>query len=428
MNPTAATTNDVRTQAPPAAGLDVALLRADFPILKREVHGSPLVYLDSAATSQKPQVVIDTIVNFYRHTNANVHRGVYALSAQATDLFEGVRAKVARFIGNDAVEEIIFTRNATEAINLVAQSWGVANLKAGDEILLSEMEHHSNLVPWFLLAKRTGAVIRYLPIRPDGTLAMDQWEERFTVRTKLVAISHTSNVLGTINPIADIVSLAHRAGAVVLVDAAQGAPHCPIDVESLDADFLALSAHKMLGPTGVGVLYGRRELLEKMEPVMGGGDMIRSVKFTGATWNDLPWKFEAGTPNIADVVGFGAALEYLMALGMDNVRRHEIELTEYALTQLQNFDGLEVYGPRDTSLRAGVISFNDAEIHPHDLATILDRRGIAIRAGHHCAQPLLERLGQTATARASFYVYNNHSDVDALVEGIHAARKFMGRS
>ena len=426
MNPATATAP--RSSAASISSLDVARLRADFPILGREVHGSPLVYLDSAATSQKPQVVIDTIVNFYRHTNANVHRGVYALSAQATDLYEGVRNKVARFIGNELTEEIIFTRNATEAINLVAQSWGVANLRAGDEILLSEMEHHSNLVPWFLLAKRTGAVIRYLPIRPDGTLAMEQWEERFTVRTKLVAITHTSNVLGTINPIADIASLAHRAGALVLVDAAQGAPHCPIDVQALDVDFLALSAHKMLGPTGVGVLYGRRELLDKMEPVLGGGDMIRSVKFSGATWNDLPWKFEAGTPNIADVIGFGAALDYLMALGMDNVRGHEIELTEYALTRMGQIKGLEIYGPMNPSRRAGVISFNDAEIHPHDLATILDRRGIAIRAGHHCAQPLLERLGQTATARASFYVYNDRDDVDALVDGILAARKFMGRS
>jgi cysteine desulfurase/selenocysteine lyase len=426
LNPATATAP--RYSVASTSSLDVARLRADFPILGREVHGSPLVYLDNAATSQKPQVVIDTIVNFYRHTNANVHRGVYALSAQATDLYEGVRNKVARFIGNELTEEIIFTRNATEAINLVAQSWGVANLKAGDEILLSEMEHHSNLVPWFLLAKRTGAVIRYLPIRPDGTLAMEQWEERFTVRTKLVAITHTSNVLGTINPIADIASLAHRAGALVLVDAAQGAPHCPIDVQALDVDFLALSAHKMLGPTGVGVLYGRRELLDKMEPVLGGGDMIRSVKFSGATWNDLPWKFEAGTPNIADVIGFGAALDYLMALGMNNVRGHEIELTEYALTRMEQIKGLEIYGPMDPSRRAGVISFNDAEIHPHDLATILDRRGIAIRAGHHCAQPLLERLGQTATARASFYVYNDRDDVDTLVDGILAARKFMGRS
>jgi cysteine desulfurase/selenocysteine lyase len=409
------------------SSLDLGKIRADFPILAREIHGSPLVYLDSAATSQKPQVVIDTIVNFYRYTNANVHRGVYALSAQATDLYEGVRSKVARFIGNEATEEIIFTRNATESINLVAQSWGDANLKAGDEILLSEMEHHSNLVPWFLLARRTGAVIRYLPIRPDGTLAMEQWEERFTVRTKLVAISHTSNVVGTINPIADIVASAHRAGAIVLLDAAQGAPHCPIDVQALDVDFLALSAHKMLGPTGVGVLYGRRELLDKMEPVLGGGDMIRSVKYTGATWNDLPWKFEAGTPNIADVVGFGAAIDYLIALGMDNVRRHEIELTDYALSEMAQLDGIEIYGPLDPLKRAGVISLNDSEIHPHDLATILDRRGIAIRAGHHCAQPLLERLGQTATARASFYVYNGREDVDALIEGIKTARKFMGR-
>lgn len=425
MNPASA---QATAKAPKSNhSLDVNRLRADFPILAREVHGSPLVYLDSAATSQKPQIVIDTIVNFYKYTNANVHRGVYALSAQATDLYEGVRNKVVRLIGSDATEEIIFTRNATEAINLVAQSWGDANLKAGDEILLTEMEHHSNLVPWFLLAKRTGAVIRYLPIRPDGTLAMEQWEERFTVRTKLVAVTHTSNVVGTINPIADIVSLAHRAGALVLVDAAQGAPHCSIDVQALDVDFLAVSAHKMLGPTGVGVLYGRRELLEKMEPVMGGGDMIRSVKFTGASWNDLPWKFEAGTPNIADVIGFGAAIDYLMALGMDNVRGHEIELTEYALSKLTQLDGLEIFGPMDPQKRAGVISFTDSEIHPHDLATILDRRGIAIRAGHHCAQPLLERLGQTATARASFYVYNTHSEVDALIEGIQAARKFMGR-
>ena len=425
MNPAIA--QSAKMAATPLDNLDLTRVRADFPILSREIHGSPLIYLDSAATSQKPQTVIDTLVNFYRHTNANVHRGVYALSAQATDLYEGVRNKVSRFIGNESAEEIIFTRNATESINLVALSWGAANLKAGDEILLSEMEHHSNLVPWFLLARRTGAVIRFLPIRPDGTLAMEQWEERFTVRTKLVAITHTSNVLGTINPIADIASLAHRAGALVLVDAAQGAPHCAIDVQALDVDFLALSAHKMLGPTGVGVLYGRRELLDKMEPVLGGGDMIRSVKFTGATWNDLPWKFEAGTPNIADVVGFGAALDYLANLGMDAVRRHEIELTDYALSRMSSIKGLEIYGPMDPAQRAGVISFNDVDIHPHDLATILDRRGIAIRAGHHCCQPLLERLGQTATARASFYIYNGRDDVDALIEGLLAARKFMGR-
>ncbi len=426
MNPATAQSATGPTKI--ASNLDLAKVRADFPILAREIHGSPLVYLDSAATSQKPQAVIDAIVNFYRYTNANVHRGVYALSAQATDLYEGVRGKVARFIGVDSNEEIIFTRNATESINLVAQSWGEANLKAGDEVLLSEMEHHSNLVPWFLLARKTGAVIRYLPIRPDGTLAMEQWEERFTVRTRLVAISHTSNVVGTINPIADIASLAHRAGALILVDAAQGAPHCPIDVQALDVDFLALSSHKMLGPTGVGVLYARRELLERMEPVLGGGDMIRSVKFSGATWNDLPWKFEAGTPNIADVIGFGAAIDYLTSLGMDNVRRHEIELTDYALAEMSKLEGLEIYGPPDSSKRAGVISFNDAGIHPHDLATILDRRGIAIRAGHHCAQPLLDRLGQTATARASFYVYNGRDDVESLVEGVRAARKFMGRA
>jgi cysteine desulfurase/selenocysteine lyase len=426
MNPVATTA--AQKSASRDYTLDLARVRADFPIIGRQVHGSTLVYLDSAATSQKPQAVIDAIVNFYRHTNANVHRGVYALSAQATDLYEGARTKVAHFINAERTDEIIFGRNATEAINLVAQSWGPANLKAGDEILLSEMEHHSNLVPWFLLAKRTGAVIRYLPIHADGTLAMESWEERFTVRTRLVAITHTSNVLGTINPIADIVGRAHRAGALVLVDAAQGAPHCAIDVQALDVDFLAMSAHKMLGPTGVGVLYGKQEHLDKMEPVLGGGDMIRSVKFTGATWNELPWKFEAGTPNIAGVIGYGAAVDYLVSLGMDNIRRHEVDLAGYALERMQQIDSFEIYGPLDPEKRAGVIAFNDTQIHPHDLATILDRKGVAIRAGHHCAQPLLERLGQTATARASFYVYNGRDDVDTLIEAIIEARKFMGRA
>ncbi|MBI3872942.1 MAG: cysteine desulfurase [candidate division Zixibacteria bacterium] len=410
------------------SALPVERARADFPILKRMIHGSPLVYLDSAATTQKPQIVIDTIAEYYRQTNANVHRGVYALSAQATDLYEKARGKVAAFIGAEKTDQIIFTRNTTEAINLVAYSWGLAHLQTNDEILLTEMEHHSNLVPWYLVAPKTGAVVRHLPIHDDGTLALERWKEFFTPKTRIVAVAHTSNVLGTINPIASIAARAHAAGALVLLDAAQGVPHAPFDVVALDADFVAFSAHKMLGPTGVGVLYGRRELLEGMDPFLGGGDMIRTVTLQGATWNDLPWKFEAGTPNIAGVIGFGAAIDYLSALGMDKVRRHEMELTDYALARMNALDSVDVYGPADATARAGVIAFNHRRIHPHDLATILDRRGIAIRAGHHCAQPLMERLGQSATARASFYVYNTRDEVDALIEGLIAAGKFFERN
>jgi len=425
MNPTVA----IPPVEPAAAApdLDVARVRADFPILKRTIHGSPLIYLDSAATTQKPDVVINTMSEYYRHTNANVHRGIYALSAQATDLYEAARAKVAAFIGAPSPEQIIFTRNTTESLNLVAHSWGLAHLRPGDEILLTEMEHHSNLVPWFFVAKRTGAVIRHLPVQDDGTLALDRWGEFFTPRTRIVSVTHVSNVLGAINPIADIATRAHQGAAIVVVDAAQSVPHMQVDVTALDADFLAFSAHKMLGPTGVGVLYGRRELLEEMEPFLGGGDMIRTVTLTGATWNDLPWKFEAGTPNVAGVIGFGAAIDYLTALDMEAVRRHEVSLTRYALERLRELGSIEVYGPPDASRRAGVIAFNDRQIHPHDLATILDRRGIAIRAGHHCAQPLMERLGQTATARASFYVYNDRNDVDLFIAGLVVAEKFFGR-
>ncbi|MEW5701632.1 MAG: cysteine desulfurase [Candidatus Zixiibacteriota bacterium] len=410
-----------------AADIDVVRVRADFPILKRTIHGSPLIYLDSAATTQKPECVINAISEHYRRTNANVHRGIYALSAQATDLYEGARARVASFIGAGSPEEIVFTRNTTESLNLIASAWGAAHLKPGDEILLTEMEHHSNLVPWFLVAKRTGAVIRYLPIGDDGTLLLDRWEERFTERTRIVSVTHVSNVLGVINPIAEIAARAHRGGAIMVVDGAQGVPHTTVDVTALGADFLAFSAHKMLGPTGVGVLYGRRELLDAMEPHLGGGDMIRTVTFNGATWNDLPWKFEAGTPDVAGVIGLGAAVDYLAALGMDAVRRHEISLTRYALERLRELETIEVYGPADPARRAGVIAFNDRQIHPHDLATVLDRRGIAIRAGHHCAQPLLERLGRSATARASFYVYNDRQDVDQFITGLVVAEKFFGR-
>jgi len=421
------TTAPVRPQIADTARLDIARIREDFPILKRMIHGSPLIYLDSAATTQKPEAVINTITDYYHQTNANVHRGLYALAAQATDKYEGARAKVAAFIGAAAPEEIIFTRNTTESINLVAQAWGLKNLKPGDEILVSEMEHHSNLVPWFLLAQRTGAVVRHIPILDDGTLDLGTWNERFTDRTRIVSLTHVSNVLGTINPIAEIAERVHRRGALIMVDGAQGVPHMTVDVSALGADFMAFSAHKMLGPTGVGVLWGRRELLEAMDPFLGGGDMIRTVTMSEATWNDLPWKFEAGTPDIAGVIGFGAAIDYLAAIGMEQVRRHEVELTEYALGKMTALGELEIYGPADPQRRAGVISFNHREIHAHDLSTYLDRKGVAIRAGHHCAQPLMERLGQNATARASFYVYNNRADIDTLIEALQSAGRFFGR-
>ncbi len=421
------TTVPVRTATPIPPKREIASTREDFPILKRMIHGSPIVYLDSAATTQKPEAVINALVDYYHQTNANVHRGLYALAAQATDKYEGARAKVAKFIGAAETEEIVFTRNTTESINLVAQSWGSRNLKSGDEILVSEMEHHSNLVPWFLLAKRTGAVVRHIPILDDGTLDLSKWNERFTNRARLVALTHVSNVLGTINPIAEIAERVHKHGALLLVDGAQGVPHMPVNVATLGADFVAFSAHKMLGPTGVGVLWGRRELLESMDPFLGGGDMIRTVSMTDATWNDSPWKFEAGTPNIADVIGFGAAIDYLESIGMNEVRRHEIELTEYALEKMHAVDELEIHGPADSLVRAGVISFNHSDIHPHDLSTYLDRKGVAIRAGHHCAQPLMERLGQNATARASFYIYNNREDIDTLIDALQSAGRFFGR-
>jgi cysteine desulfurase/selenocysteine lyase len=422
------TTPALRTAAPVRVdALDVERIRADFPILQRKIYGKRLVYLDSAATTQKPEQVIRAMSNHYRQSHANVHRGIYALSAEATDLYEGARLKVAQFIGAPATEQIIFTRNATESINLVAHAWGTPNLKAGDEILLTEMEHHSNLVPWYLLAKRTGAVVRHIPIDADGLLDLDRGYAMMTEKTRIVAFTHTSNVLGTINPVAEIIRRAHARGAIVLVDAAQGVPHTRVDVAELDPDFLAFSAHKMLGPSGVGVLYGRRKLLEDMDPFLGGGDMISNVTLTGASWNELPWKFEAGTPNIANVIGFGAAIDYLNALGMDRIRQHEMDLTTYAMERLQESGDIEIYGPRDPSQRAGVIAFNERNVHPHDLATILDREGIAIRAGHHCAQPLMSILGQSATARVSFYVHNDRRDIDALMAGLTCAGRFFGR-
>jgi cysteine desulfurase / selenocysteine lyase len=407
--------------------LDVQRVRKDFPILEREVYGKPLVYLDNAATSQKPRQVIEALVNYYENYNANIHRAVHCLGEEATAAYEDARAKVGRFINAPSPESIIFTRNTTEAINLVAYTWGRENVREGDEILLTQMEHHSNLIPWQRLAAEKGATVRYIELTDTQTLALDGLENLFEARTRIMAMPHVSNSLGTINPVEKIAKEAQRNGVAFLVDGAQGAPHLPVDVQAIGCDFYAFSAHKMLGPTGVGVLYARQDLLEEMEPFLSGGEMIRKVTFEGATWNDLPWKFEAGTPNIADVIAFGAAIDYLNGLGMDNVREHEIEITEYALSRLGQFDDITLYGPPDPRERGGVVSFNFGDLHPHDIGTVLDRHGVAIRAGHHCTQPLMRTLGVSGTARASFYVYNTPEEVDVLVEALEAARDFFKR-
>lgn len=399
-------------------------VRADFPILSRTVHGKPLVYLDSTATSQKPQVVLDAMDDYYRTTNANIHRGVYELSEVATDRYEKARARIARFINAKSSREIIYTRNTTEAINLVAYSWGRANLREGDVILLSKMEHHSNLVPWQILASERGIELRYLDVDAHGLLVLDGMHEKLR-GVKLVSITHMSNVLGTINPVEEIIARAHEAGALVLLDAAQSVPHLPVDVQALDVDFLAFSGHKMCGPTGIGILYGKRELLEEMPPFLGGGDMISTVTLEGFTSNELPWKFEAGTPAIAEAIGLGAAVDYLVGLGMDNVHAHEQELTTYALDRLRGLSGVTVYGP-DAEHKGGVVAFDIEGVHPHDVATILDGEGIAIRAGHHCCQPLMQHLDVPALCRASFYVYTWREDVDALVEGVKKVQGIFG--
>ena len=402
-----------------------AEIRQDFPILARQVHGKPLVYLDSTASSQKPRSVIETMTEYYQMYNANVHRGVYEISEEATARMEKARVKVARFINARQSKQIIFTRNTSESINLVAYTWGSANIHAGDLIVLTEMEHHSNLVPWQLLAQRTGARLEFIPVSDDGLLRLDVYQQLLEQQPKLIAFTQMSNVLGTINPAREMIAQAHAAGAVTLVDAAQSVPHLPVDVQELDADFLCFSGHKMLGPTGIGVLYGRRELLEEMPPFMGGGEMIRTVHLRESTWNDLPWKFEAGTPAIAEAIGLGAAVDYLNTLGMAQVHRMEQEITAYAMESLANVPGLTIYGPA-TEQRGGVISFTLNDIHPHDLASILDQEvGVAIRAGHHCAQPLMERYNLAATARASFYVYTIPADVDALVEGLRKAAQIF---
>jgi cysteine desulfurase/selenocysteine lyase len=406
--------------------VNVAHLRKDFPIFERKVNGKPLVYLDSAATSQKPLAVIEALDRFYRTYNANVHRGVYSISEEATEAYEKARDKVQAFIGAARRESVIFVRNTTEAINLVAYSWGRANIGPGDEIVLSEMEHHSNLVPWQLLAAEKSAVLKHIPVLDDGTLDMDEARRLITERTKLVAVSHMSNVLGTINPVQELARLAHSAGAVILLDGAQSVPHMPVNIQELDCDFLAASGHKMLAPTGSGFLYGRVELLEAMPPFMGGGDMIRQVWLDHATWNDLPWKFEAGTPNVADMIGLGVAVDYLQSVGMQAIREHEKQLTAYTLGTLGELELVDIHGPRDPEMRGGAVSFCYADVHPHDLAQILDGDGICIRAGHHCCHPLMRKLGVSATARASFYLYNTEDEVDLLVKSLTKAGELFG--
>jgi cysteine desulfurase/selenocysteine lyase len=406
--------------------LDVEAIRRDFPILDRQVRGKPLVYLDNAASSQKPRAVIEAITRFYEQHNSNVHRGVHTLSDEATDAFEQARTKVARFIKAPSSKGVVFVRGATEALNLVAHSWGRFRLKPGDEIVVSRMEHHSNLIPWQLVARDTGAKLRFVHLNADGTVNLSQAAEVITERTRLVAVSHMSNVLGTINPVRPLADMAHAVGALMVVDGAQSAPHMPVDVGELGCDFFAFSGHKMLGPTGVGALWGREALLDEMEPYQGGGSMIAEVTCDTATWNELPYKFEAGTPDIAGAVGLGAAIDYLNGLGMENVRRHEVELTAYALEALSGVEDLLVFGSLDPEVRGGVISFNLYDIHPHDVGTILDQQGIAIRAGHHCCQPLMSWLDVPGTARASFYVYNTREEVDLLVAGLEKVKEVMG--
>jgi cysteine desulfurase/selenocysteine lyase len=406
--------------------IDVSKIREDFPILKRQVNGKPLVYFDNAATSQKPEEVIEAIDNYYRQYNANVHRGIHKLAEEATLAHEEAREKIAKFINARHTEEVIFVRNTTEAINLVAYTWGRANITKGDKIILTIMEHHSNIVPWQLLAQEKNAEIEFIKIDENGLLRQDEIRELIDERTKLVCVTQASNVLGTINQVKDISKIAHKFGALVMVDAAQSVPHMRVDARDIDSDFLAFSAHKMLGPTGIGVLHGKREHLENMPPFLGGGEMIREVHTTGASWNELPYKYEAGTPNIAGAIGFGAAIDYLNKIGMQNIRGHEREISYYAITKMSGVKGLTIYGPKNVDQRVGVISFNLGDIHAHDLASILDEEGVAIRSGYHCAQPLAEFLNIPATSRASFYIYNTKEEVDALINALEKARKLFG--
>jgi cysteine desulfurase/selenocysteine lyase len=397
---------------------DTQVIRQDFPILQQNVNGKPLTYLDSTASSQKPTLVIEAMNTYYREYNANVHRGIYQISEKASEAYETARKKVGRFINARSWREVIFTRNTTESINLVAYSWGQANICAGDVIISSEIEHHANLVPWQQLAARTGAVVKYIPVDEHGTLDMAAFEAMLTPQVKLVTVTQMSNVLGTMPPVRAIIDQAHAVGALVLLDGAQSVPHQPTDVQNLDCDFLAFSGHKMLGPTGIGVLWARKEILAEMPPFLTGGDMIKRVTLDGCEWNDLPWKFEAGTPSIAEAIGLGYAIDYLNQLSMADVRQHEIELVTYALDQLSQVEGIRIYGPQDPLTRGGAIPFTLGDIHPHDVAAVLDGEGIAVRAGHHCAMPLHDKFGLAATTRASFYVYNTPAEVDRLTKGL----------
>src|SRR5215207_8994365 len=406
--------------------LNVNEIRKDFPILQRETRpGTRLIYLDSTATSQKPLAVLNAMENYYRSSNANIHRGVHTLAEEATTLYEQAREKIARFINAPSARQIIYTRNTTESINLVAYTWARANLKAGDLVILTEMEHHSNLVPWQILQAETGIELGFVTVTDYGLLDLEAYKALLARNPKLISFTHMSNVLGTINPAAEIIRLAHEAGAVTLVDAAQSVPHLKVDVQALDADFLAFSAHKMCGPTGIGALYGKMELLEAMPPFLGGGDMIKEVKLRSFRPNSLPYKFEAGTPAIAESVGFGAAVDYLTSLGMDAIAAHEHEITEYALERLEEVPGVKVFGPSAQN-KGGVAAFTLDGVHPHDVAQILDKDGIAVRAGHHCAQPLHEKFGILATSRASFYLYNTKDEVDLLINGIYKVKELFG--
>ncbi len=406
--------------------LDVMRVRQDFPVLAREVRpGVPLVYLDSTATSQKPRQVIEAMDRFYRLSNANIHRGVHTLAEEATALYEEARAKIARFINAPSPRQLIYTRNTTEAINLVAYAWGRAFLRPGDRLLLTEMEHHSNLVPWYILAQERGVEIDFVPLTEDGRLDLEAYRRLLERGPKLVAFTHMSNVLGTINPAKEMIALAHQAGAITLLDGAQSVPHFPVDVQNLDVDFLAFSGHKMCGPTGIGILYGKMHLLEAMPPFLGGGDMIRAVHLGSFVPNDVPYKFEAGTPAIAEAIGLGAAVDYLQSVGMSAIAAHEHALTAYALERLEEIPGLHLLGPA-AEAKGGVASFTFDGVHPHDVAQVLDRYGIAVRAGHHCAQPLHERFGVPATTRASFYLYTTKEEIDKLVEGLYQVKKLFG--
>ncbi|MEH7548713.1 cysteine desulfurase [Neobacillus vireti] len=405
--------------------MNIQDIRSQFPILDQEVNGKPLVYLDSSATSQKPIQVIETIEKYYREINSNVHRGVHTLGTRATDAYEGAREKVRKFINAKSIQEVIFTRGTTTSLNTVASSYAAANLKEGDEIVITYMEHHSNIIPWQQVAKRTGAQLKYIPLQEDGTISLEDVRATITPNTRIVSVMQVSNVLGVINPVKEIAQIAHENGAIMVVDGAQSAPHMNIDVQDLDCDFLAFSGHKMCGPTGIGVLYGKKHLLENMEPIEFGGEMIDFVHLQESTWKELPWKFEGGTPIIAGAVGLGAAIDFLNEVGLDNIAEHEHKLAAYALEKMSAVEGMTIYGPLDAAKRAGLITFNIKDVHPHDVATVLDAEGIAVRAGHHCAQPLMRWLKASATARASFYLYNTEEDIDKLVEGLVKTKEYF---